>query len=140
MSAEDEKFLERMNATLIFSRNFSSSADIQYPVPLQSSTVRPGGQQCKVEEFERIVDLFESIALEKQPYMSIDMSTVMPYDEMAAHFGDALSGELVKIAAVVYSHWKEQRVARGGSPIIPILKVSPTFITCAVCSDLVAIV
>jgi len=117
MSAEDEKFLEKMNATK-----------------------RPGGQQCKVEEFERIMDLFESIALEKQPYMAIDMSTVMPYDEMAAHFGDALSGELVKIAVVVYSHWKEQRVARGGNPIIPILKVSPTFIICAVCSDLVATV
>ncbi|KAG0129816.1 enhancer of polycomb-like-domain-containing protein [Tuber indicum] len=99
MSAEDEKFFEKMNATK-----------------------RPGGQQCKVEEFERIMDLFESIALEKQPYMSIDMSTVMPYDEMVAHFGDVLSGELVKIAAVIYSHWKEQRVARGGSSIIPTLK------------------
>ncbi|CUS11209.1 unnamed protein product [Tuber aestivum] len=99
MSAEDEKFFEKMNATK-----------------------RPGGQQCKVEEFERIMDLFESIALENQPYMSIDMSTVMPYDEIAVHFGEALSGELAKIAAVVYSHWKEQRVARGGNPIIPILK------------------
>lgn len=100
MSAEDEKFLEKMNATK-----------------------RPGGVQCKVDDFERAMDLFESIAQEKQPYLSMDVSNILPYDEIAGHFNDSLDPDLIKVAAVIYSHWKEQRISRGGRPIVPVLKV-----------------
>jgi enhancer of polycomb-like protein len=101
MSAEDEKFLEKMNATK-----------------------RPGGgQPCKIEDFEKIMDAFENIAQEKQPYMAMDVEKILSYEELASGFDGSLSNDLIKFAALIYSHWREQRISREGRPIIPILKV-----------------
>ncbi|RPB16064.1 hypothetical protein P167DRAFT_481593 [Morchella conica CCBAS932] len=100
VSTEDEKYLEKLNAI----------------------TKRPNGAQCKVNDFELIMDHFEKTALQRQPYLSMDVSTIISYEEIETTFDGIISDKLRIFAKHIYQHWKDAKVAREGRAIIPVLK------------------
>lgn len=101
MSAEDEKFLEKIN----------------------QAAKRSGGGQCKVDDFELIMDHLENTAQQRQPFLSIDVTNILSYEEMETSFDGFISEKLKSFAKHIYQHWKEQKIVREGRAIIPVLKV-----------------
>lgn len=102
MSAEDENYLEKMNQAI----------------------KRLSGSQCKVDDFELIMDHFESTAQQRQPFLSIDVTNILSYEEMETTFDNIICEKLKPFTKHIYQHWKDQKTAREGRAIIPVLKVS----------------
>lgn len=101
MSAEDEKFLEKIN----------------------QASKRSSSGQYKVDDFELIMDHLENTAQQRQPFLSIDVTNILSYEEMETSFDGFISEKLKSFAKHIYQHWKEQKIAREGRAIIPVLKV-----------------
>ncbi|KAL7268454.1 Enhancer of polycomb-like protein 1 [Rhizina undulata] len=99
MSTEDEKYLEKLN-----------------------SMRRSGVPVCTEDQFEFIMDQFENIIQLRQPFLSMDVSNIMSWEDMESSFTGAMDGHLKLFAKSIYSYWKDQKIARGGRPIIPVLK------------------
>lgn len=100
MSANDDKYLAKLN-----------------------QTKRP---PISEDEFEAVMDLYENTIQIRQPYLAMDPTNfgISSYDEMESSFEPDIDPGLKNIAKLLYSYWKEQKIARGGNPIIPVLKVS----------------
>lgn len=101
MSTEDEKFLEKIN----------------------QAAKRSSGGQCKVDDFELIMDHFENTAQQRQPFLSIDVTNILSHEEMETSFDGFISDKLKSFAKPIYQHWKDQKISREGRAIIPVLKV-----------------
>jgi hypothetical protein len=69
------------------------------------------------------MDHFEKTALQRQPYLSMDVSTIISYEEIETTFDGIISDKLRIFAKHIYQHWKDTKVAREGRAIIPVLKV-----------------
>ncbi|KAI5803217.1 enhancer of polycomb-like-domain-containing protein [Geopyxis carbonaria] len=98
-----------------------SSADDEYLSKL-NSTVRKPLEPISEDDFEAVMDLYESTIQLRQPFLSVDVTSVMSYEEMESSFEEGLEPSLKNIAKLLYSHWKEQKIARGGRALIPVLK------------------
>lgn len=129
MDEVDEKFLNEFNAK------------------------RAPNNKCTEDEFELIMYKFEDTIAEKQPFLSMDPTLVMSYEEMSSYIieqiteaeNDPSNPEFLLAAMVssfhkkkplksplasfkqfseaIYPHWKERKIARKGKPIFPVLKV-----------------
>lgn len=110
MSAEDEGYLEKMN----------------------QAAKRSNSPQCKIDDFELIMDHFENTAQQRQPFLSIDVTNILSYEEMETSFDGAISEKLRSFTKHIYQHWKEQKIAREGRAIIPVLKVFLMFPLCII--------
>ena len=99
MDTEDDKFLQKLN-----------------------STKRPGAQ-CSEDVFEEVMQAFEDLVKEKQPYLSMDVSQILSYEELEAVFDESLSVAAKTHAKSIYGYWKDLRIKRDGQPIAPELKV-----------------
>ncbi|KAG6917434.1 hypothetical protein DXG01_002520 [Tephrocybe rancida] len=92
------------------------------------------------DEFELVMGLFEKVTHEKTEYLHHALETGMAFPSFSEYQDTFLSplpaatftlysvpqwipapSHLVRIARVVYEHWKERRIERGGHRIIPIL-------------------
>lgn len=85
--------------------------------------------KCSEDTFEWTMYHFESVVAAKQPYLALDPSQIMPYEEFEAAFDDDTMEEMrdtsVKLyAKAIYPYWKELRVKNEGKPLMPQLKVS----------------
>lgn len=79
------------------------------------------------EDFEYIMELFETVTDQKAPMAHVDVSLLPVLNDFDAGFSDVLKPHLSKLrpfAKEVYPHWRQRRSARGGKPIIPQLDVS----------------
>ncbi|KAL1898401.1 Enhancer of polycomb-like protein 1, partial [Ceratocystis pirilliformis] len=97
MTSEDTEFLKQYNAQ------------------------RPPNTQLSEDDFERIMDAFESTAAEQAPFGAIDNHTV-GYDQMVPSLNDLGSSYLMPHAKTIYEHWKIRRIAVENHPIHPTLK------------------
>ena len=100
MSLEDDKYLGKLNST-------------------RKSSLPP----ITEDDFETIMDLYENAIQQTQPYLSMDVMNILPFEELEHAFDEALDANLKAVAKSVYSYWKEQKIARAGRSIIPCLKV-----------------
>lgn len=100
-----------------------SSADDDYVVKLNSVARKPL-ESISEDDFESVMDLYESTIQLRQPFLSVDVTSLLSYEEMKSAFEEGLEPSLKNIAKLLYPHWKEQKVARGGRAIIPVLKVT----------------
>ncbi|KAG6816979.1 hypothetical protein H0H87_001294 [Tephrocybe sp. NHM501043] len=92
------------------------------------------------DEFELVMGLFEKVTHEKTEYLHHSLETGMAFPAFSDYqdtFANSLfpatfvsfsvphwipaPSHLVRIARLVYPHWKERRTERGGHRIIPIL-------------------
>jgi len=100
-----------------------SEADEKYLTKLNSARAQ-SLPRITEEEFETIMDLYESTIQQNQPFLSLDVSNILPFQEMEHAFDDNLEANLKAVAKLVYSYWKEQKIVRDGRSIIPALRVS----------------
>lgn len=104
MSSEDDKCLGKLNST-------------------RKSSLPP----ITEDDFETIMDLYENAIQQTQPYLSMDVMNILPFEELEHAFDETLDANLKAVAKSVYPYWKEQKIARAGRAIIPCLKVRPPF-------------
>lgn len=102
MDSDDDRFLHKLN-----------------------STKRSTGTQCSEDTFEEVMQHFESTVAAKQPYLSMDASQILPYEEFESACGETHTAAVRSFAKHIYPHWKERRIARGGRHIMPAIRVSP---------------
>ncbi|KAF2272759.1 uncharacterized protein EI97DRAFT_385030 [Westerdykella ornata] len=78
--------------------------------------------QCSEDEFEEVMNFFEEASHRKQPYASVDNTPLLPYEELEAEFDETISDSARRFARDIYPHWKNQRLLKGGRPLIASLK------------------
>ncbi|RPA86107.1 hypothetical protein BJ508DRAFT_302023 [Ascobolus immersus RN42] len=100
MSAEDQKFLQQYN-----------------------SGKRPTSARCSEDTFEQVMSHFETVVQQKQPFLSIDTSAILPYEDFESAFDESTSNLVKMHAKAIYPYWKEQRLKNEGRPIMPSLRV-----------------
>ena len=100
MDEEDDKFLQELN-----------------------STKRSTGTQCSEETFEEVMQFFEVTVAAKQPYISMDVSQILPYEDFESAFDETHSAAARSFAKAIFPHWKNQKKIREGRPIMPTLRV-----------------
>lgn len=100
MSAADEAFLAKANA----------SKPPELPAITES-------------DFEAVMDFYECTIQQRQPFLHTDVSHILSYKELVEAADAPLTGIQKRIAELIYAHWKSERLARKGPPIIPALKV-----------------
>jgi enhancer of polycomb-like protein len=98
-----------------------SEADDAYLAKLNAS--RKPLPPITEDEFETIIDLYENAIQAAQPYLSMDVTNIIPFEELEHAFEDTLDANLRAAAKQIYPYWKEQKINRGGRTIIPCLKV-----------------
>jgi len=99
-----------------------SETDDEYLANLNTSR-KPGLAPITEDEFETIMDLYESAIQQTQPYLSMDVTNIIPFEELEHAFEETLDPPLKIVAKQIYSYWREQKVNRSGRTIIPCLKV-----------------
>ncbi|KAH0537843.1 hypothetical protein FGG08_005456 [Glutinoglossum americanum] len=77
---------------------------------------------CTEDQFEVIMDFFETTAQSKQPFAVVDSPPVVPYEEMESSFHEGIDDSVWIFAREVYQHWKVERIKRGNRPLTPSLK------------------
>jgi enhancer of polycomb-like protein len=100
-----------------------SEADDAYLAKLNASR-KPNLPPITEDEFETIIELYENAIQAAQPYLSMDVTNIIPFEELEHAFEDTLDANLRAAAKQIYPYWKEQKIKRGGRTIIPCLKVS----------------
>ncbi|KAF8472440.1 enhancer of polycomb-like-domain-containing protein [Kalaharituber pfeilii] len=100
MDSDDDKFLQKLN-----------------------STKRSTGAQCSEDTFEECMQHFESLIAVKQPYLSMDVSQILPHEDFESAFDESHSAAVRSWAKLIYPHWKERRIARGGKSIMPAIRI-----------------
>lgn len=100
MGAEDQKFLQQYNAGK-----------------------RPTSSKCSEDTFEQIMSHFETVVQQKQPFLAIDTSAILPYEDFESAFDEGTSPLVKMHAKSVYPYWKEQRLKNEGRPIMQSLRV-----------------
>lgn len=99
-----------------------SETDDQYLAKLNESRA-PGLPPVTEDQFETIMDLYESAIQQTQPYLSMDVTNIIPFEELEHAFEETLDTALKLVAKHIYTYWREQKVNRSGRTIIPSLKV-----------------
>ncbi|KAL5594787.1 hypothetical protein BROUX41_001701 [Berkeleyomyces rouxiae] len=87
----------------------------------QYNAQRPSNTQLSEDEFERIMDAFESTAAEQAPFGAID-NHIVGYDQMIPSLNELGSPYIMPHAKAIYEHWKARRIAVENHPIHPTLK------------------
>lgn len=108
-------------------------------------------QPCTEDEFEMVMDKFEQIIAEKQPFLSMDASQVLSFSELSRFIveqiteaeNDPANPEFLlasinrrksnkphkskldsfkQFGEPIYEYWKERKIERKGGPIAAMLK------------------
>jgi enhancer of polycomb-like protein len=96
-----------------------SSEDDTY---LQSyNQKRPASTQCSEDDFEKIMEVFESTADRHAPYAAVD-NTVIVWDVMEFALKQEVDEKAQIFAKDVYEYWKTRRQSSGNRPLQPSLK------------------
>lgn len=98
-----------------------SEADDVYLAKLNASR-KPTLPPITEDEFESIVELYENAIQVTQPYLSMDVANIIPFEELEHAFENILDSNLRAAAKQIYPYWKEQKINRDGQSIIPSLK------------------
>lgn len=89
---------------------------------LQSFNAKSKKDHCSELAFETIMDHFEGICNERQPFLSTDLSSILTWQEMEPTFAKTPAAAYKLYAKQIYAHWRERRVANVGLPIMPSLR------------------
>lgn len=78
--------------------------------------------QCSEDDFEKIMEAFESTADRQAPFAAVD-NTVVGYDLMEISLKQEVDSKTVQaFASDVYEYWKERRQSSANRPLQPSLK------------------
>jgi enhancer of polycomb-like protein len=82
---------------------------------------RPPSSQCSEDNFERIMEVFESTADRQAPFAAVD-NTVVTFDVMESALKDELEEEVHSFAKDIYDYWRSRRQATSNKGLQPTLK------------------
>lgn len=71
---------------------------------------------CSEDDFERIMEVFESTADRQAPFAAID-NTVVAYDVMEFTLKQEVDEKLITFAKDIYEHWKTRRQCSSNRPL-----------------------
>ena len=97
MSSEDDVFLKAFNAK------------------------RPANQQCSEDDFEKIMEVFETTAARQTPFAAVD-NTVVAFELMEIILKQEIDKKAQPFAKDIYEYWRTRRQASGNRPLQPTLK------------------
>jgi enhancer of polycomb-like protein len=97
MSSEDETYLQSYNQK------------------------RPASAQCSEDDFEKIMEVFESTADRHAPFAAVD-NTVIAWDVMEFALKQEVDEKAQVFAKDVYEYWKTRRQSSGNRTLQPSLK------------------
>lgn len=80
------------------------------------------GALCSEDEFEWVVNFFESTTHDKQPYAEVDNTPVLAFEELESAFDDTVPEHARRFARDIYQHWKSERERNLNHPLMPTLK------------------
>ena len=78
---------------------------------------------CSEDQFELVMDTFENVVNENQPFLTTDVSQIMAFDDIEARLKSQHHPAVKLFGQAIYPHWKERRTARAGVQITPTLRV-----------------
>ncbi|KAK9379495.1 enhancer of polycomb-like-domain-containing protein [Kockiozyma suomiensis] len=87
-----------------------------------NSTKRSASQKCSEDMFETIIQQFENAIAERQPFLSTDVSQILPFEDLESAFKEFNLPVYLNYAKIIYPHWRSRRIARHGKPIMYTLK------------------
>jgi enhancer of polycomb-like protein len=82
---------------------------------------RPASTQCSEDDFEKIMEVFESTADRQAPFAAVD-NTVVAYDVMDFALKQEVDEKVRAFARDIYEYWKTRRQASSNRPLQPSLK------------------
>ena len=97
MSSEDDVFLKAFNAK------------------------RPANAQCSEDDFEKIMEVFETTAARQTPFAAVD-NTVVAFELMEIILKQEMDKKALPFAKDIYEYWRTRRQASGNKPLQPTLK------------------
>lgn len=82
---------------------------------------RPSSAQLSEDDFEKIMEIFESTAERQAPFAAVD-NTVVGYDVMIFALKQDIDEKVQTFAKDIYEYWKSRRQGSGNKPLQPSLK------------------
>lgn len=82
---------------------------------------RPAPTQCSEDDFEKIMEIFESTADRQAPFAAVD-NTVVAYDVMDFVLKQEVDEKVRTFAKDIYEYWKTRRQVSSNKPLQPSLK------------------
>jgi enhancer of polycomb-like protein len=77
--------------------------------------------QCSENDFEKIMEVFESTADRQTPFAAVD-NTVITYDIMEFTLKQEVDEKVVAFSKDIYEYWKTRRQCSSNRPLQPTLK------------------
>jgi enhancer of polycomb-like protein len=77
--------------------------------------------QCSEDDFERIMEAFESMADRQTPFAAVD-NTVITYDIMEFTLRQEVDEKVLAFSKDIYEYWKTRRQCSSNRPLQPTLK------------------
>jgi len=134
MDEEDDDWLQACNANILANAESNKAAASQQERDARgtrSPKKKDGPPTSPLSElhFEMIMDHFERVTEERLPLLRLDMSRFPTFADLEPTFSSSEYPQLSSLkifAKIVYSHWKERRIKRGGKFITPQLDYDET--------------
>lgn len=82
---------------------------------------RSSPAQCSEDEFEKIMDVFESAADRQPPFAAVE-NAIITYDVMESTLKQELDEKVQAFTKDIYEYWKTRRQISGNRPLQPTLK------------------
>ncbi|EPX73508.1 NuA4 histone acetyltransferase complex Epl1 [Schizosaccharomyces octosporus yFS286] len=74
--------------------------------------------KCSETDFEWVMQILEDEIDEKQPFLNMDTSQILPASELLPAFEERDFAKLKDLAAHVYPYWRERRIRSEGKRIL----------------------
>jgi enhancer of polycomb-like protein len=111
-----------------FSQTVEECTGCQYDMTSDDDTYlkayhskRPVQSQCSEDDFEKIMELFESTADRQAPFAAVD-NTVISYEVMEFALKEEVDEKIQAFAKDIYEYWKTRRQCSSNRPLQPSLK------------------
>ncbi|OLL27154.1 Enhancer of polycomb-like protein 1 [Neolecta irregularis DAH-3] len=72
--------------------------------------------------FELVMQFFEQITNENQPFLSLDPTNVSSFEELEKSLERCELSKYRSSAKSIYGHWRRRRLENAGKPLMPVLR------------------
>jgi len=72
--------------------------------------------------FELVMQFFEQITNESQPFLSLDPTNISSFEELEKSLDRCDLSKYRSYAKSIYGHWRRRRLENAGKPLMPVLR------------------
>lgn len=121
--------LEEPSTFIRFSQTVEECTGCQYNMTAEDdgwlteyNSKKTGHQRCSEDDFEKIMEVYESTAEHHAPYAAVDNTPVVTFEVMEPTLKDEFGEKIRSYALDIYEWWKLSRENSGNTPLQPSLK------------------